>query len=92
MNGGFSPPACASLDRDEQHRGGFRYDSSLYQAEYSRNLLLGRGGDMEQIFRGVIDHTRRWLDGKTLRTIFDACKRPSPRKGKEDPRYEVVLE
>jgi len=88
----YSACLCFGLDLDEQHRSDFRYDYSLYQAEYSRNLLFGRGGDMEQIFHGVIDRTRRWLDVKTLRTIFGRRKRPSRRKGKKDPRCEVVLE
>jgi len=88
----YSACLCFALDLDEQHRSGFQYDYSLYQAEYSRNLLFVRGGDMEQIFHGVIDRTRRWLDVKTLRTIFGTRKRPSRRKGKKDPRCEVVLE
>ncbi|MBI5032566.1 MAG: hypothetical protein HZB51_18730 [Chloroflexi bacterium] len=47
---------------------------------------------MDQIFLGVIDRTCRWLDVKTLRTIFGTRKRPSRRKGKKDPRCEIVLE
>jgi hypothetical protein len=88
----YSACLCFALDLAEQQRSGFQYAYSLYQAEYSRNLLFVRGGDMDQIFHGVIDRTRRWLDVKTLRTIFGRRKRPSRRQGKKDPRCEVVLE
>lgn len=88
----YSACLCFALDLTEQQRSGFQYDYSLYQAEYSRNLLFVRGGDMDQIFHGVIDRTRCWLDVKTLRTIFGRRKRPSRRQGKKDPRCEVVLE
>lgn len=88
----YSACLCFGLDLAEQERSGFHYDYSLYQAEYSRNLLFLRGGDMEQIFHGVIDRTRRWLDVKTLRTIFGTKKRPSRCHGKKQPRCEVVLE
>lgn len=88
----YSACLCFALDLAEQQRSGFHYDYSLYQAEYSRNLLFVRGGEMDQIFHGVIDRTRRWVDVKTLRTIFGRRKRPSRRQGKKDPRCEVVLE
>jgi hypothetical protein len=88
----YSACLCFALDLAEQERSGFHYDYSLYQAEYSRNLLFVRGGEMDQVFHGVIDRTRRWLDVKTLRTIFGTRKRPSRRKGKKAPRCEVVLE
>ena len=31
---------CFALDIDEQHRSGFGYHYSIYQVEYSRNLLF----------------------------------------------------
>jgi hypothetical protein len=55
---------------DEQARGGFRYRYSIYQVEYSRNLLFGSGGDMDRVFNAVLDRTRSRLDVPTLRTLF----------------------
>jgi hypothetical protein len=41
---------CFGLDLDEQQRSGFRYGYSVYQAEYSRNLLFKSGAQMEDLF------------------------------------------
>ncbi|MGH8536368.1 MAG: hypothetical protein ACREXM_07840 [Gammaproteobacteria bacterium] len=49
---------CFALDLEEQQRSGFHYTYSVYQVEYSRNLLFHLGGQMEQVFQGVIDRTR----------------------------------
>jgi hypothetical protein len=43
---------CFALSLDEQERTGFHYDYSIYQAEYSRNLVFTRGRVMEQVFQG----------------------------------------
>ena len=45
--------ACASaLDLAEQQRSGSRYDYSVYQAEYSRNLLFRDGAAMDRSSTG----------------------------------------
>ena len=36
----YTARLCFGLDLDEQQRSGFRYGYSVYQAEYSRNLLF----------------------------------------------------
>src|SRR5215510_7647211 len=65
---------------------------SIYQVEYSRNLLFHLGGQMEQIFQGLIDRTRARLNVQNLKTIFGFKGRPHrDRKGKS-PRLEVVVE
>ena len=38
---------CFGLDLDEQERSGFGYGYSVYQAEYSRNLLFTIGAQMD---------------------------------------------
>ena len=53
---------CFGLPFDEQEKSGFYYGFSVYQAEYSRNLLFKRGAEMDQVFNGVIDRTRALLD------------------------------
>jgi hypothetical protein len=81
---------CFGLDLDEQRRSGFRYRYSCYQLEYSRNLLFIRGTTLDAVYQGLIDRTRRFLDVRTLRTIFGYKHRPHSRK--RDFRIERVLE
>lgn len=88
----YSACLCFALDVEEQQHSGFRYQYSVYQVEYSRNLIFHRGAQMEEIFQGLIDRTRARLDVKQLKTIFGAKGRPHwDRKGKA-PRLEVVVE
>lgn len=77
---------CFGLDLDEQARSGFRYDYSIHQMEYSRNLLFGNGARMERVFDAVVDRTRSRLDVPKLRHLFGAKARrqstasPRPRR------------
>ncbi|MGH3804221.1 MAG: hypothetical protein ACRDTD_29610 [Pseudonocardiaceae bacterium] len=91
----------APLDLDEQERSCFRYGYSVYQAEYSRNLLFKVGAQMDAVFDRVVDRTRSRLDVPTLRTLFGAKQRPA-RNGNPDlslrlaalietPRYDLTL-
>jgi len=82
---------CFALSSDEQKRCGFSYDFSVYQAEYSRNLLFKRGSDLDQVFNGIIDRTRSAVAVKTLKTIFGAKCRPH-RSRKKKARVELVIE
>jgi len=88
----YSCCLCFALDVDEQERSGFRYAYSVYQLEYSRNLLFRVGGQMEQVFQGMIDRTRAHLDVRGLKTIFGAKARPRHISGAKAPRVEVVVE
>jgi hypothetical protein len=88
----YSACLCFGLSLEDQERTGFHYDYSIYQAEYSRNLVFRRGSVMEEVFQGTIDRTRSRLDVKRLKTIFGAQRRPHRRKGKKPPRLEVVVE
>ncbi len=81
-----------ALDADEQERSGFHYAYSVYQVEYSRNLLFQAGGHMEQVFQGLIDRTRARLTVRALKTIFGAKRRPFRHKAAPAPRLAVVLE
>ncbi|MFP3976006.1 MAG: hypothetical protein ACLFVK_07285 [Dehalococcoidia bacterium] len=89
----YSTCLCFALDLAEQERTGFRYSYSVYQAEYSRNLLFESGHIMDQVFESVIDRTRAALDIKTVKTIFGRKDRPH-RKGAngKGPRFEVAVE
>jgi len=84
---------CFALDLEEQERTNFHYDYSIYQAEYSRNLLFHNGSQMQQLVQALIDHTRSWLDVKQVKTIFGATRRPFRHKDSHpQPRFEIVVE
>lgn len=78
------------LSLEEQEKSGFRYSYSVYQAEYSRNLLFQSGRQMEEVFNGVIDRTRVPLNVPTVKTVFGWKSRPR-RSGKRS-RCEVAVE
>jgi hypothetical protein len=84
---------CFALDTAEQARSNFHYDYAVYQVEYSRNLLFRHGSQLEQLFQGLVDRTRSWLDVKRVQTIFGRKRRPY-RHGQRraQPRFEVVVE
>jgi len=89
----YSACLCFALDLEEQERTHFRYDYSVYQVEYSRNLLFRHGSQMEQIFQALVDRTRVWLDVKRVQTIFGAKRRPYVHdKSQPQPRFAVVVE
>jgi hypothetical protein len=84
---------CFGLDTQEQARSGFRYDYSIYQVEYSRNLIFWSGARMDRVFNTVLDRTRSRLDVPVLRTLFGAKDRPHHvRPEHEPPRLAVVIE
>jgi DNA-binding transcriptional ArsR family regulator len=89
----YSTCLCFALDTEDQDRTGFRYAYSVYQVEYSRNLLFHMGGQMEQVFERMVDRTRARLDVPRLRTMFGAKQRPRlTRRRTTEPRLAVVLE
>jgi len=91
-----------ALPEDERIRSGFCYEYSLFQVEYSRNLLFRRPAQMEQVFNALIDRSRSLLDLKRIKTIFGRKRRPHW-KGKrkayrasverilERPRYNLTI-
>jgi hypothetical protein len=89
----YSTCLCFALERAEQERTALRYSYSVYQAEYSRNLLFTRGAVLDAVFDGVIERTRAMLDIRSLKTIFGHKHRPynRDRRGKR-PRVEIVIE
>jgi hypothetical protein len=84
---------CFGLDLDEQARSGFGYAYSIYQVEYSRNLVFASGAVMDRVFDTVVDRTRSRLDVPKLRTLFGSRGRPHRKPGAElSPRQAVVIE
>jgi hypothetical protein len=88
----YSACLCFGLDLDEQERSGFRYAYSVYQAEYSRNLLFASGAQMEALFDRVLDRTRSRLDIPALRTLFGRKARPHRNRKAGPPAQDIVIE
>jgi hypothetical protein len=83
---------CFGLGLDQQARSGFRYGYSVYQVEYSRNLLFRDGARMDAVFNTVLDRTRSRLDVPTLRTLFGAKARPHRDRTAGPPQLAAVIE
>ena len=95
----YSTCLCFALEMEEQERSTFHYQYSVYQMEYSRNLLFQSGRQMrnarfvEQIVQVLIDRTRGSLDLDRVKTIFGDKKRPHYDRRKKNPtRWGVVVE
>ena len=84
---------CFALDPEEQERSAFHYQYSVYQMEYSRNLLFQSGRQMDEIFQALMDRSRAPLNLDRIKTIFGDKKRPHYDKRKKNPtRWGVVVE
>jgi hypothetical protein len=88
----YSACLCFGLDSDEQRASGFAYSYSVYQVEYSRNLLFCNPTQMQRVFDAVVDRTRSRLDVPAVRTLFGAKRRPHRDRKTGPPRLEAVIE
>lgn len=89
----YSACLCYGLGFDEQEQSGFRYDYSIYQVEYSRNLVFASGAVMDRLFNTMVDRTRSRLDVPKVRTLFGSKGRPHRKPGLElSDRQAVVIE
>src|SRR5512132_114934 len=88
----YSACLCYGLNIDEQQQSGFRYDYSIYQVEYSRNLVFASGAVMDRLFNTMVDRTRSRLDVPKVRTLFGSKGRPHRPGGELSPRQAVVIE
>ena len=87
------------MDKKQQQDTGIKYEFSIYQIEYSRNLLFKRGRQMDTVYQKIIDLTRSRLDIKRLKTIFGKKNRPYKHKSKasnpevriETPDYNLTI-
>jgi hypothetical protein len=80
------------LDLADQQRTCFTYAYSVYQVEYSRNLLFRSGRQMQDVFDTVVDRTRSRLDVPQVITLFGAKMRPRTARGRRPPRLQVAIE
>jgi len=88
----YSSCLCFALDSSEQQVSGFTYTYSVYQAEYSRNLLFRSGATMERVFAAIIDRTRARIDVPVLKTLFGFKARPHRDRKGGPPRLAAVTE
>jgi hypothetical protein len=88
----YSACLCFGLDLEEQERSGFGYAYSVYQAEYSRNLLFRSGAQMERLFDRILDRTRSRLDVPAVRTLSGLKTRPHHNRKHGPPAQEIVIE
>jgi hypothetical protein len=65
---------CFGLDLADQERSGFVYSYSVYQVEYSRNLIFASGQVLDTVFTTMAGRVRSGLDVPALRTLFGARK------------------
>lgn len=65
-----------AIDYETQKRTYLHYDYSIYQVEYSRNLLFKRGAEMDRVYQGIIDLTRSNLDVERIKMLFGKKYRP----------------
>src|SRR5215207_11725282 len=82
---------CLCFGLAEQAESGFGYAVSVYQVEYSRNLLFGDGARMDRVFTTIVDRARSRLDVPQLKTVFGAKARPHRDRAGGPPRLEAVL-
>jgi hypothetical protein len=87
----YSAVLSFALDLAEQDAAGARYDYSVYQVEYSHNMLFADGAVMDQIFDRIVDRTRSRLDVPRRKTLFGARGRPH-RDRKKPATLAAVVE
>lgn len=86
-----------ALNKEEQDKSEFKYSYSIYQVEYSRNLLFKRGTQLDEMYENLITLTRPRLDMKRLTTMVGFKHRPSRRSLKrpeiriEKPDYNLTI-
>jgi hypothetical protein len=82
---------CFGLDLAEQQASYFHYNYSVYQVEYSRNLIFDSPKRMERLFDTIINRTRTRLDLPMVRTLFGVGHRPHRPDPELSPRQGVVV-
>src|ERR1700738_4577674 len=84
--------AC-SRDKKKQERIRFQYQYSIYQIEYSRNLVFTEGRLMEEMFQAPMDRSRGPLDVKKIKTILGVKRGPAQgARRKKGVAWEVAVE
>lgn len=89
----YSCCLCFALDTSEQQQTKFKYSYSVYQTEYSRNLLFKRPDMVDTVFQRLIDRNRTMLDIGAIKTIIGRKHRPHCKdRVNKSQRIEVMVE
>ena len=91
----YSACLCFGLAVEDQTRSHFRYQFSVWELEYSRNLLFREALVMDQVYQKLLDRTRGPMDLKVLKTIFGARHRRSHKKqrpGRSEPEVSKEVQ
>ena len=78
----YSACLCFGLTREEQLRSGFRYQFSIYQIEYSRNLVFKSGRELDEYYQSLVERIWPALNVPRLKTIFGRRNRPHLNAGR----------
>lgn len=78
----YSACLCFGLTREEQTRSGFAYQFSVYQVEYSRNLVFRSGRRLDEYYQALVERIWPALDVPRIKTLFGRCKRPHRKRGR----------
>ena len=76
----------------ERQRSGFRYEYSVYQFEYNRDLIFQQGSEMGQVLESLVDRNRVRMDIPMLKTILGRKNRPYVKKQKRLKDWQVTVE
>jgi hypothetical protein len=88
----YSTCVNCALDAEERQRSGFRYEYSVYQFEYNRDLIFHQGSEMGQVLESLVDRNRVRMDIPMLKTILGRKNRPYVKKHKRLKDWQVTVE
>ena len=88
----YSTCVDCALDAKERESSGFRYQYSVYQFEYSRNLIFQNGPAMERVMEALVDRNRVRMNVDTLKTIIGRKSRPYATKRRKLKHWQVMVE
>jgi hypothetical protein len=81
-----------ALDAKERESSGFRYQYSVYQFEYSRNLIFQQRPAMVQAIEALVDRNRVRMNVDTLKVIIVRKSRPYATKRRKLKHWQVTVE
>lgn len=88
----YSTCVNCALDAEERQRSGFRYEYSVYQFEYNRDLIFNQGTEMVRVVESLVDRNRIRMDIPMLKTILGRKNRPYVRKHRPLKDWQVTVE
>jgi DNA-binding transcriptional ArsR family regulator len=88
----YSTCVNCAVDADERQRTGFRYEYSVYQFEYNRDLIFHQGCEMSAVLEALVDRNRVRMDVPLLKTILGQKNRPYVTKNKRLTGWQVTVE